>query len=109
MEPAKEMLSSPDEVTWNSFIFALRDWVRNSGRFKDPERWLAELKAELAEIPKLKKKIENLRLQVDVSIQSLLLDQGFSADEIFELMRMPTTAIDVVESNGGLQEWKAKR
>jgi len=109
MEPAKEMLPSPDDVTWNSFIFAFKDWLKNSLRFEKPERWLAELKGELAEIPKLEKETEDLRLQIDVSIQSLLLDKGFSADEIFELMRMPATAIDIVESNGGLQEWKAKR
>ncbi|MFX0201884.1 MAG: hypothetical protein ACFFCW_37720, partial [Candidatus Hodarchaeota archaeon] len=60
MEPAKEMLPSPDEVTWNSFIFAFKDWVKNSLRFEDPNRWLAELKGNLAQIPRLQREIENL-------------------------------------------------
>ncbi len=109
MEPARQIMTNTDEVTWNSFIFGFSDWIKTSLRFEDPERWLAELNAELAEIPKLEKEIENLRLQVDVSIQSVLLNKGFGADEIFELMRMPATAIEIVESKGGLQAWKATR
>lgn len=109
MEPAKEMLSSPDEVTWNSFIFAFSDWVKNSIRFEDPERWLAELKEELTKIPKLEREIESLRLQIDVSMQSLLLDEGFNPDEIFELLAISATGIEVINSDGGVKEWKAKR
>ncbi|NIN91581.1 hypothetical protein GTO36_01000, partial [bacterium] len=105
---AKE-IQSEDEVTWNSFIFAFTDWVKNSVRFKDPERWLVELKEELTKIPKFEREIENLRLQIDVSMQSLLLDEGFNTDEIFELMKMSTTTIDIIDSDGGLQEWRKNR
>jgi hypothetical protein len=109
VEPARKILTDPDEAIWNSFIFGFRDWVKSSLRFENPERWLAEWKEELAGIPRLEKEIESLRLQIDVSIQSLLLDEGFNTDEIFELFNISATGIEVIDSNGGIKEWKAKR
>jgi len=109
VEPARKILTDPDEAIWNSFIFGFRDWVKSSLRFEDPERWLAELKEELAGIPRFEKETENLRIQIDVSIQSLLLDEGFNPDEIFELLAISASGIEVIDSDGGIKEWKAKR
>jgi len=98
-----------DEVTRNTFNLCLKEWTENSLLFKDPERWLEGLKHELAEIPKLENEVKALSLRIDVSIQSLLLDGGLDSDEIFELIGMPATAIDIIDSEGGLEEWRRNR
>jgi len=96
-----------DETTINTFKFCLKEWTEKSLLFKNPERWLEELKQELAEIPRLEREIKALSLEIALRLQSLLLDADFTTDGIFEVMRLPATAIDIIDgSNGGLGEWK---
>jgi len=99
-----------DETTINTFKFCLKEWTENSLLFKDPERWLEGLKQELAEIPRLEEEIRALSLEIDLRLQSLLLDAGFNTDEAFEVMKLPAIAIDIIDgSNGGLGEWKESK
>ena len=96
-----------DNVSRNTFELCLKEWRENSLFFKNPERWFEGLKQELAEIPRLEREIKALSLEIDLRLQSLLLDAGFKTDEIFEVMRLPATVIDIIDgSNGGLGEWK---
>ena len=99
-----------DDVTRNTFEFCLKKWIKNSLLFKDRQKWLQGLKDELSEIPRLEGEIKALSLETDLRLQSLLLDAGFNTDEVFELMRLPVTAIDIIDSSdGGLEEWRQSR
>jgi hypothetical protein len=98
-----------DELDKSTFEYCLNNWVKHSLLFKDPERWFEELKRELAEIEGLEGEIKALSLETDLRLQSLLLDAGFNTDEIFELMRLPSTAIDIIDADGGVIEWKQQR
>jgi len=99
-----------DDVTRNTFELCLKKWMENSLLFKDPERWLEGLKRELAEIPRFEEELKALSLEIDLRLQSLLLGRGFKADEVFELMRLPATAINVIDdSDRGIEGWKSYR
>jgi len=98
-----------DETTRNTLALCLKEWTENSLLFKDPGRWLEGLKQELTEIPRLEEEIRTLSLEIDLRLQSLLFDAGFNADEVFKLMRLPATAIDILDSDGGLEQWKKHR
>lgn len=98
-----------DEVTRNTLDLCLKEWVENSLLFRDPERWKRGLEQELAEIPKLEEEVKALSLEINLRLQSLLLDAGFTTEEVFELMRLPATAIDIIDSGGGLEEWRKDR
>jgi len=99
-----------DDITLNTLEFILSEWVKNSLLFRDPQKWLEGLKQELAEIPKLEKEIKAIRLEIDLRLQGLFFDEGFTPDEIFELMRMPATAIDIIDSTEeGFEGWKKAR
>jgi len=98
-----------DDVTRNTFEFCLNKWVKNSLLFKDRQKWLQGLKDELSEIPRLEREIKALKLEIDLHLQSLLLDADFNADEVFELMRLPLTAIDIIDADGGVIKWKQQR
>ena len=100
-----------DDVTLNTLEFILSEWVKNSLLFRDLQKWLEGLKQELAEIPRLEEEIRALRLKIDLRLQGLLFDEGFTPDEIFELMKLPATALDIIETTeGGFEGWKrAKR
>jgi len=96
-----------DDVTRNTFELCLKEWMENSLLFKNPQKWHEGLRQELTEIPRLEGEVKALGLEIDLRLQSLLLDAGFNADEIFELIRLPATAIDIIDSSdGGLEEWK---
>jgi len=95
-----------DNVTRNTFEFCLNKWVKNSLLFKDRQKWFQGLKDELSEIPRLEGEIKVLSLEIDLRLQSLLLDGGFNTDEVFELMRLPSMAIDIIDADGGVIEWK---
>ncbi len=98
-----------DEITQNTVELCLKEWTENSLLFRDREKWLEELKQELAEIPRLEEEIKALNLKIDLHLQSLLLDEGLDSDEVFELMGMPATAIDIIDSEGGSEEWRKNR
>ena len=98
-----------DDVTRNTFEFCLNKWVKNSPLFTDRQKWFQVLKNELSEIPKLEGEIKALSLEIDLRLQSLLLDAGFNTDEVFELMRLPSTAIDIIDADGGVIKWKQQR
>jgi hypothetical protein len=98
-----------DDVTRHTFEFCLNKWVKNSLLFKDRQKWFRGLKDELSEIPKLEAEIKALSLETDLRLQSLLLDADFNTDEVFELMRLPSTAIDIIDADGGLIEWKQSK
>lgn len=99
-----------DETTRNTLELCLKEWGKSSILFRDPARWLEGLRQELAEIPQLEEEIKTLTLEINLHLQGLLLDADFNADEIFELMRLPATAIDIIDSNdGGLEQWRKHR
>lgn len=98
-----------DDVTKNTFELCLKEWIENSLLFRDRQKWLEGLKQELAEIPQLEEEIRGLSLEINLRLQSLLLDASFNTDEVFELMRLPATAIDIIDSGGGLDEWRKDR
>ena len=98
-----------DEVTRNTFEFCLTKWVKNSLLFKNREKWFQGLKDELSEIPRLEKEIRALSLEISLRLQSLLLDAGFNTDEIFGLMNLPSTAIDIIDAEGGVIEWRQSK
>jgi len=99
-----------DDVTLNTLEFILSEWVKNSLLFRDPQKWLEGLKQELAEIPRLEEEVKALSLEIDLRLQGLLFDENFTPDEIFKLMRLPTTAIDIIDSTEeGFEGWKRAR
>ncbi|NIO19673.1 MAG: hypothetical protein GTN76_02715, partial [Candidatus Aenigmarchaeota archaeon] len=77
-----------DDVTRNTFELCLKEWMENSLLFKNPQKWYEGLSQELTEIPRIEGEVKALGLEIDLRLQSLLLDAGFNADEIFELMRL---------------------
>lgn len=95
-----------DDVTRNTFELCLKEWRENSLLFRDQEKWFEGLTQELIEIPRLESKIKALSLEITLRLQSFLLDAGFNTDEVCELMRLPVTAIDIIDSDGGLEQWR---
>ena len=98
-----------DQVIRNSFELVLREWVNSSILFRDPAKWRERLQREIAKIPRLEEVIKALRLEINLSLQSLLFKRGFNADEVVELLDMPATAIDIIDSKGGLEQWRKNR
>jgi len=90
-----------DGIARSTFEFCLMQWIKNSLLFKNREKWFQGLKDELSEMPRLETEIKALSLEIDLRLQSLLFDVGFNTDEIFDLMRLPATAIDIIDSSDG--------
>ena len=95
-----------DERTQNTFELCLKEWVENSILFRDLQKWIKGLREELAEIPGLEGEIKAIRLEINLRLQSLLLKRGFEADGITDLMNMPATAVNIIDSEGGLEKWR---
>ena len=98
-----------DGTTRNTLELCLKEWVENSILFKDSERWKRELEQELNEIPRLEEEIRSLKLEINIRLQSLLFNRGFTNEEVAELSEMPATAIDIIDSEGGLEKWRMMR